>query len=205
MAKKERSDKIKTGQRVRRLGKLPSKTTINLATVGQKKVNYAVVIPTFIIAIAVIALASKFLVIDRLAEVSAAQAQAAALQKQLDEAYEELESYGDLNETYAHYTYSGFTEEELTRSSRVAVLQLIRSKVLPSVTLDSWALSGNELTLVISGDSLQKINLLAQELNDDELVSYCTVNTANTSDALLSSRLEAVSARILVYLNPKAE
>ncbi len=206
MAKAERSDKTRPELSKRRIGKMPSKTSINLVTVGQKQVNYGVVVPLVIILALAIALFSKFLVIDRLADVARAENKVTSIQASLDAGYAELASYGDLNETYAHYTYSGFTEEELTRTSRVDVLELIRNKVLPDAQLNSWALKGNELTLVISGNSLQEINLLAQTLQDDDLVNYCTVNTANTTDALLKEgSAETVSARILVYLNPKSE
>ena len=38
------------------------------------------------------------------------------------------------------------------------------------------------LTLDISRASLQEINLLAQQLNEDPLVDFCTVTTAATND-----------------------
>ncbi len=207
MAIADKTDKIKAGLNgKRRTGKLPSKKGINLAIVGQKKVNYKLFLPALIIVTAAVILFGKFMVIDRLTAVSEAQNRVTALQNQLDACYAEIDSYGDLNDTYAHYTYSGFTEEELTRTSRVKVLKLIRTKVLNNCTLDSWALSGNELTLIVSGNNLQEINKLAQIIQDDETVNYCTVNTANTGDNLLNSEaLDLVSARVLVYLNPEAE
>ena len=197
-----------------RIGKLPSKTTINLATIGQKPFNVKAAIPAVLIVCALIFAFSKFLVIDRLAAVAEAQRKVNDLQRQLDQSYAELESYGDLNELYAHYTYSGFTTEELTRTSRDKVLELIRDKVLPGYDLSSWTLHSNELTLVLGGETLQEINMLAQKLQDDPLVNYCTVSTANTNDLnrynydlnnYYYDDHEYVSARILVYLNPEAE
>ena len=200
--------KAKTGASRRfSLAQMPSKTTINLATVGQKRMNLKLAVPAVIILLAAIVLLSKFLVIDRLAEVAAAQKEVETLQARLDADYAEIASFGDLNDTYAHYTYSGFTEEELTRTSRADVLRLIRRAVLPKVTLNSWALSSNELTLDVTGSTLQEINELAQTLQDDELVNYCTVSTANTNEQKKSEEdtSETVSARILVYLEALAQ
>ncbi len=200
--------KAKTGASRRfSLAQMPSKTTINLATVGQKRMNLKLAVPAVIILLAAIVLLSKFLVIDRLAEVAAAQKEVETLQARLDADYAEIASFGDLNDTYAHYTYSGFTEEELTRTSRADVLRLIRRAVLPKVTLNSWALSSNELILDVTGNTLQEINQLAQTLQDDELVNYCTVSTANTNEQKKSEEdtSETVSARILVYLEALAQ
>ncbi len=189
------------------LAQMPSKTSINLATVGQKRMNMKLALPALLILLAAIVILSKFLVIDRFAEVAAAQKEVETLQARLDADYAEIASYGDLNDTYAHYTYSGFTEEELTRTSRADVLRLIRRAVLPKVALNSWALTSNELTLDVTGNTLQEINQLAQTLQDDELVNYCTVSTANTNDQKKTeeSENETVSARILVYLEALAQ
>lgn len=189
-----------------RLRQYPSKTTINLAAVGKKPINFRIGVPVMIIVIAIALLFSKFLVIDRLAEVAAAQNKVSSLQSQLNAAYEELAGFEDLNELYAHYTYSGFTAEEMTRTSRLDVLRLIRRVVIPDADLSAWSLSGNELTLTIRGNNLQEINLLSQKLQDDPLVNYCTVSTANTQEVRDDGSLyDTVSARILVYLNSVAE
>ena len=188
------------------LRQYPVKRSINLMAVGKKPINYSLVIPSLILLIALIVLFSKFLVIDRLAEVAAAQKQVSEYQARLDADYREIAGFEDLNEVYAHYTYSGFTQEELARPSRVAVLDMIRKVVLPKAQLSSWALSGDELTLVLTGNNLQEINMLAQAIQDDDLVNYCTVSTASTNDSRYSEyETETVSARILVYLNPQAE
>ena len=198
----------KTGSRKFSLAQMPTKTSINLAAVGQKKVNYKIAIPAFILLVAAIVLFSKFLVIDRLAEVAAAQNKVNELQSRLDVGYNELAGFEDLNDKYAHYTYSGFTEEELTRTSRVEVLRLIRRVVLPKVSLNAWSLSSNELNLDVTANTLQEINMLAQALQEDSLVNYCTVNNANTNEQRTVNGEdidETVSARVLVYLEAQPQ
>ncbi len=187
-------------------GQMPSKTSVNLATAGIKKVNYRLAVPLVIILLAAAVLFSKFLVIDRLAEVAEAQDGVRAIQTRLAADYEELAGYDELNDRYAHYTYSGFTEEELARMQRADVLKLIRTSVLPNASLASWNLTGNELSLNLVSSSLQKINLLTQSLQSDPRVSYCTVSTANTGKPqTFDIDTEGVSAQVLVYLNPVTE
>jgi ribosome-binding ATPase YchF (GTP1/OBG family) len=151
---------------------------------------------------------SKFLVIDRLAEVDAARAEVNRLQMKIDQGYEELAGFDDLADLYAHYTYSGFTQEELNRSDRVEVLRLIRSVVLPRTEVSSWTLSGNTLTINLNGETLQDINLLVQQLEAEDIVDFCTVNTANTKDnarLVLTENLGPVKARVMAYLNAGTE
>ena len=187
---------------------MPTKRSINLAVLSEKKTHFGLLIPGILLILVVAAAFSKFLVIDRLAEVDAARAEVNRLQMKIDQGYEELAGFDDLADLYAHYTYSGFTQEELNRSDRVEVLRLIRSVVLPRTEVSSWTLSGNTLTLNLNGETLQDINLLVQQLEAEDIVDFCTVNTANTKDnarLVLTENLGPVKARVMAYLNAGTE
>lgn len=187
---------------------MPTKRVINLAVLDEKKVNFGLAIPAILLILVAAAVFSKFLVIDRMAEVSAAQAEVSRLQTRIDQGYEELAGFDDLADLYAHYTYSGFTPEELNRSDRVEVLRLIRSVVLPRAEVSSWSLSGNILTINLNAETLQDINLLIQQLESEDMVDFCTVNTANTKDnarRIETEELGAVKGRIIAYLNAGTE
>ena len=111
-----------------------------------------------------------------------------------------------LAEEYAHYTYSGMTEEELNRVNRVDAIALINRIVLPKAVVNSWTIQGNEMSLIIGDNTLQNINLIVQALEKDELVDFCIVTNAATEETLRSSSLsgsttERVTAKITVYLN----
>ena len=204
MAVAVKSKNKKAGARKRR-GQMPTKRTINLANLGDKPMRVGIVIPAILLILVLAAVFSKFLVIDRMAEVDAAQRVVNELQQKLDAGYEELADFDDLSELYAHYTYSGFTNEELNRADRVEVLKLIRNSVIPWAEVSSWSLTGNELTINMSGESLQQINLIVQQLEAQDLVDFCTVNTANTNDNTRgnakSEEYDVVKARVLVYLS----
>ncbi len=162
-------------------GHIPTKRSINLATVDVKRINWLVAVPLILLILAACAAFGKFAVADRFLAVAEARAEVERLQGELDENYALMESFGDLDDRYAHYTFSGMTEEELSRVDRVAVMGLLRRIVLPRVHVDSWSVSGNVLTLSVAGRTLQEINLMMQGLLADELVDYCTVSTAEMS------------------------
>ena len=193
---------------IRRRGQIPSKRTINLAVVGVKPMRMGLAIPGIILILLAAAAFSKFLVIDRLNEVNAAQRVVYELQNELDAGYRELSGFDDLSNLYAHYTYSGFTNEELNRTDRVDVLRLIRTMIIPYAEVSSWSVTGNELTINMSAESLQQINLIVQQLEAQDLVDFCTVNTANTNDNTrgnaTNEEYSFVRARVLAYLNSGA-
>lgn len=197
----------KSGVKFRR--QMPTKRVINLATVGEKKTHFGLALPGIILILIAAVVFSKFLVIDRFTEVTNARRQVSELQTRLNEGYAELADFDDLAELYAHYTYSGFTNEERTRTDRTKVLNLIRNMILPYAEVSSWTISGNQLTVEMVGDTLQQINLIVQQLEQQDLVDYCTVNTANTDDNTRGNNnaeeFSVVKARVIAYLNSGTE
>ena len=197
------------GGRKLRHAQMPSKRVINLATMGEKPMRVGVAIPAVLLILLAAAVFGKFLVFDRLNEVSAAQAEVAGYRARLDDGYEELKGFDDISALYARYTYSGFTDEELKRTDRVEVLDLIRRKVIPWSVVSSWTLTGNQLVINMTSDSLQQINLIVQQLESEELVVFCTVNTANTDDNTRGKtqavEYSVVNARVTVFLSSGTE
>ena len=186
--------------------RMPVKQTINLVGVGAKPIKLYIALPAILLIIAAAALLSKFAVIDRYMKVSAAEAQVASLRAELSAANQKLAGFGELNEKYAHYTYSGMTNEELTRIERSEVISLIQRVVLPSVVVDNWSVNANQLSMSIIGSSLQDINLLAQALNEEPIVDYCTVRTASTTNTdYQTETVQDVQAQVVVYLTTPKE
>ena len=184
-------------------GKLPVKRSINLAMSDEKPVNLKIGIPAMILILVAAFAFGKFAVADRLMAVGRAEGQVGSLQRDLNAAYDKLNSFGELTEIYAHYTYSGMTQEEISRSDRTSAIAMIRRLILPRGEVSSWTLSGNTLTVNLTVDNLQTVNRTVQDLESDEHVNFCSVNTASTIDK--SSGNEAVNARITIYLNPVEE
>ena len=161
---------------------LPTKRTVNLAGAGKKKTNPAIALPAVIVIIIAAVLFSKFAVIDRLVKVSEAERAVAEVQLKIDQGYDKINSYGELVDKYAHYTFSDMTYEELNRIERIKVLNLIREVILPDAYIEGFTLTGNKLTVSVTDDTLQDINIIAQNLMAKDIVSFCTVTTAATND-----------------------
>ena len=189
--------------------RVPTKRTINLATVGEKKQSWLLAIPGVLLIILLAGVFSKFLVIDRLQALADAQNEVAQVRMRIDECNRQIDAYGELNDIYAHYTYSGFTQEELSIVDRVEVMDLLERVVLPRTIVDAWNLTGNILTLNIDGSTLEEINITTQELMAEDMVSFVTVNTARTNRPTTTNtdvqEEEQVVANIVVYLNKVEE
>ncbi len=199
MAFGKKSDSKSGGKR----GKLPTKRSINLAMSDEKPVNLKIGIPAMILILVAAFAFGKFAVADRLVAVSRAEGQVSALQSELNMAYDKLNSFGELTEIYAHYTYSGMTQEEVSRADRTSAIALVRRLILPRGDVSNWTLSGNTLTVNMTVQDLNTVNRTVQDIESDEHVNFCTVNTAATTDK--NRGTEAVNARITIYLNPAEE
>jgi hypothetical protein len=53
--------------------------------------------------------------------------------------------------------------------------------ILPYAVVRDWSVSGNILTVNLVGETLQQINLIVQQLEAQDMVDFCTVNTANAT------------------------
>jgi hypothetical protein len=172
----------KSTKNARVRGRLPVKKSINMAVVGQKKTNFLAVFLVLILILVAVAAVGKFLVLDRLDEVEREQQKVRDLRNELSLANAKLDSFGELKNTYAHYTFSDMTSEELNRVERSDVVDLIERIVLPAAQLNSWNIRQNQLTLNVTLDTLQDTNLLAQILNDEDMVEFATVKNAVTNE-----------------------
>ena len=212
--------------------KLPSKRTINLTLVNENRIS-PVQATMGIVAVLILAtLFSKYLVWDRIQAVYAASARANQAKAYLDEAISKVDSYGEVEDTYAHYTISGMSSSELDLVNRVQVLQLMQ-KVFPmqtstpeiealmaniptlfrvrphlglaeiGTTISSWSVSGNTLTVEIAGSSLESLNQLARKIEEKEIVDSCTITTANKTGQ--AQNMGVVSARFFIYLKKAPE
>ena len=183
-----------------------AKKQINLALAGQKKKHYFVAIPAIGAIVAAAGFLGKVAVADRLVEMSVQQSLASDLQKQVDDVTDYIAGFGDLQQTYAHYTYQGLSVDELSYINRPKVLKLMKEVIFPKVTVSSWSLSGNQLTLPVTGENLSDINALVQQLEDEKMVDYCNVMTAVTDGNQETERAaDKVTGQIVVYLADSTE
>ena len=195
----------------RRKGTIPVKRVINLAEVDKKTIDLRIAIPAILLILAAAFLFGKFAVADRLIAVNRAEGEVATAQRELDAAYRRLDSFGELTDLYAHYTYSGMNDEEIHRTDRAEILNLLRNVVLPDVEVSAWNVKGNTLNITMTAGTLEEINHTVQKVNGNELVDFCTVSNAKTNEnkrtVARGDREEtvietSVTAQVVAYLNP---
>ena len=163
-------------------GKLPSKTTINLALPDEREIKPQIAVPAIILICLLAAVFGKIAVADRLISASRAAGEASKMRADLEAAYEEISYYSSVEDRYAHYTYSGMTEEEMERVDRVEVMELVEKAMRAGYSLKSWTVSGNTMTLNMTGNSLKELNRLSQVLEQEPIVEQCVIKTADRSE-----------------------
>ena len=159
---------------------LPVKRSINLAAFGQKPIDPRLAVPAVVLILVLAFLFSRYAVIGRLTKLSRTQSEVSALRTDVEELYAQIEALEDVPDTYAHYTRSGMTNEELDLADRAEVMELLETAVFPYVSVAGWTLTDNVLTLPITGSDLQEINQIAQLLRQEDIVDFCVVTTAAT-------------------------
>ena len=191
---------LAAGTALGRTAKAPKKQ-INLALAGQKKKHYWVAVPAIGGIVVVAGVIGKVAVADRLVQMSEAQSAVSQMQQQADDITAYIDSFGDLQETYAHYTYQGLTGDELSFLNRPEVLKLMTDIIFPKVMVSSWSVSGNQLSLPVTGENLSDINSLVQELEQEPIVDYCNVMTAVTDgNTEAEAAADKVTGQIVIYL-----
>lgn len=200
----EKSKPLK-GRRVKKnvRGRMPTKRTINLVLIDENRISIKKAAPAILLIVALAVVFSKYMVADRLIAVSEASGRVSRLRSNLDSALELSQSFGDVEDTYAHYTTAGMTAQELGLVDRVRVTELVGTILPAGDVAKTWSVSDNVLTVEVSGSSLETLNDLARQMEEDPIVDSCTITTANKDDRLDPG--EEVRARFIVYLRQPPE
>lgn len=92
------------------------------------------------------------------------------------------------------------TENDALDTARQrARLDLLEQLVpVPEYIVNRWSLTDNLLTLEVNGQTLERLNLLRQQIEKSPIVDSCAIMTAN-KDARKNAQ-EGVWARFIVYL-----
>ena len=185
--------------------KLPTKRTINFADVGKKKINPIIAIVGVVLIVTAAAAFSKFAVIDRLQQVSKAQAEVAQIKAEIDTLYKKIAGYGEINDLYAHYTITEMSDAELNRADRINAIEMLERIVETDANIGTMSFKDNTLTVTVTAPSLQMINVMAGQINLEPNVDYCTVTTASTPGTKEEEETGTVTARIIVHLKKALE
>ena len=176
---------IKGGRRKR--GRMPVKTSINLVLVDEKKIKLGIAIPAILLIIFLAGLFSKYMVYDRLMEMSRAEGEVVRLRNQFDSLMSAAEELTGVEDTYAHYTIAGMSADELSMVDRVKVLELVENVLPSSKYAKNWNVSGNILTIEVTESTLSQQNDLAKKIEKSPIVDSCIIMTANKNESKVTS------------------
>lgn len=188
--------------------RLPSKRTINLASVNETNINLKIMIPAIIIVAAIAIGFAKFFVIDFYVKEAKAKKEVSDIQSQINDGYDRIAEFGDLVDLYAHYTYADMTEEELALVDRSQIISVMDRVLAAKLIIDQWTIRGNNLQVFVYGKTLQEINEISHSLYDDPSVEFCEVKTASTdiNEMIRDERLkDLVYAQITVSFVPASD
>ena len=129
-AEKRKPPRGKGGKKLVR-GKMPVKRSINLVLVDENKISLPKAVLGIVVIVLLAGLFAKFMVVDRLMEMSRAESRAKQAKDELVQAETQLARFGDIENDYAHYTVADMTADELALVDRTSVLKLVRT-MLPS-------------------------------------------------------------------------
>jgi len=159
-----------------------SKTTMNFYR-RQSSFNPKKMIPLILVLVIVAGVFVKFGVLDQLDKKVAAYAQLAEKQSQLAVLNTKLAGYDELYAKYGRYSYGWMTENEVNTVDRMEVLKLIENKIMNAAVVNDFQVSGNVITLNLSGITLEQTSNIVKLLEQDELVSSAAVYSASAEEA----------------------
>lgn len=168
--------------------KYPNRSAINLVyqpSHTERDILSLVMFALFLVALLIF---TKFMVLDQLAAVNAAENAYHAKERELQTLVDANREFDEVEEEFSHYGISYMTEEELNRQFRTSMLDVIDSKVNASYGINSITINGNTATLAFRVDDLQDVSRIVGNLNESPLVNYVTFSTANTEDRRVETR-----------------
>lgn len=181
-------------------GKMPTKTSINLVPKKETLLSTRKGITTVALGAVIVILLALFLIGRPLMGLMNANAKVSELNAQLDEVNSAIIANADKEEEYAHYTYEGFSSDELSRVDRVQIMQLVQDALINGGVARAWTLTGNVMFFEVSGASLAELNQIAATLEQQPIVERCVINTANKG----GSDSSEVAVSFVIYLvNPE--
>lgn len=181
----------------------PNKKYINILDGMKPDENRTLEILIFILFLIALAIFTKFGVIDKIAEASAAEAAYNNMQRQITELKEQNADYDKVKKDYSHYGLGYLDDTEILLVDREDVLDLLDKYVLKNADIKTLAVTDNTVTLTVEKTRLNAISSIVKELEADSDVAFVTVNVAGTDrDVNTGSGNKQVTATMYIELVP---
>ena len=181
----------------------PNKQYINILDGMKSDDNRTLEILIFIIFLVALGVFTKFGVIDKISEASAAEAAYNEVQRQITELKEQNADYDKVKKDYRHYGLGYLDDTEILLVDREDVLDLLDKYVLKNADIKTLAVTDNTVTLTVEKTRLNAISSIVKELEADPDVAFVTVNVAGTDrEVNAGSGNKQVTATMYIELVP---
>lgn len=193
----------KSGKKGKGRAGYPNKQYINVMDCMKPEENKTLEIVIFIVFLIALAVFTKFGVIDKIAQMSAAEAAYNDMQRQITELREQNADYDKVKKDYSHYGLGYLDDTEILLVDREDVLDLLDKYVLKNADIKTLNVTDNTVTLTVEKTRLNAISSIVKELEADPDVAFVTVNVAGTDrDVNTGSGNKQVTATMYIELVP---
>lgn len=182
---------------------IPSKTTVNLA--GREPLFKLTggTMATVLVIILLTGAFARFAVIGRLARVSDARAELAVRTAELAGLEASNAENQSVTEEYNRYFYKGFSEEELSSVDRMEALNLLERELMGAAQVSSIQLTGNTMSVTLSGVTLQQLSEMMRSLKEHPIVQDVSVYTAGTERGQETGEKATAASMTIVLAQPE--
>lgn len=176
----------------------PGKREMNLHYKPDRTTGPTTVALYVLFVLALLLAAAKFLVYDPLvdlAETREALARVEAVKADYDA---RLEEYPEVKRQYQLYAA---TDEELSQTDRLEVLELVDKVIRPRAQVGAISIGGGSVSLQMSGVTLEQTAEIVRQVKESPLVYRAVVSTAATG----ADEEQVVTADLTILLQKESE
>lgn len=173
----------------------PSKRTFNFIKDTEARQNKISLIVFGIFLVALV-LFTKFGVIDTLSKTSALQSSYNSVKSANDSLNEQLANYDEVTEKYNEMVGDFLTENEANSLNRDTIIDMLDEDVLPYVSITSFSVSGNQVSVFTGVTDLATVSNVLNILQNDSRTSYVSISRTLAD----SSNSERVTADIEIVV-----
>jgi hypothetical protein len=160
----------------------PKKNAINLLRQEKDPSRSVFELIVFGLFLVVLAIATKFLVIDQIQKVNTAESAYNRAQDTLEQLRDANNVYNDVNSQYVHYGDGDLTSEESARQDRAKMMEVIDQYVVVDSGIQSISIEDNTATLIIDRTTLSEVAGVVSSLRQSDIVSYVSPSTATNEE-----------------------
>ena len=167
----------------------PTKKTMNFVVDSESKTNrYSLI--GFGIFIVVLALFTKYCVIDVIQKTNEVQSNYTTSNEQIDALNQQLQNYDEVEEKYNTMVGTILTDSEKVCMNRTDLLKMIDEDVLPYASVTNISITNDSISVYTGLTDLNTISKVVDILQKDSRTNYVTVSRT-TADSEDSSRVSA--------------